>query len=99
MVDDVAEVYVNGVKAAELVWRGDRYQTVNFPERMGLRLGSNVLAVHCRNDHGNGKIDVGLFSQGDEQAAAAILDRVLEAVPDSADLQQLRAEWKATRGR
>ncbi len=77
MVDDVAEIYVNGVKAAELAWRGDRYQTVNFPEHMGLRLGSNVLAVHCRNDNANGKIDVGLLSQGDEQAAAEILDRVL----------------------
>ena len=89
MVDDVAEVYVNGVKAAELAVVGDRYQTVNFPERMGLRLGSNVLAVHCRNDKGAGRIDVALLSQGDEQAAAEILDRVLQAVPDSADLQQL----------
>jgi hypothetical protein len=60
--DDGAEVYVNGVLAALVP--GDNHEHDPIPltvkGRAALRVGKNLLAVHCHNDQGEQGIDVGL---------------------------------------
>ena len=62
--DDNAEVYINGVE----VCRTAGYVTVYRVQKISaaikqalVRTGTNVLAVHCRQDFGGQFIDVGIF--------------------------------------
>ncbi len=60
--DDDAEIYINGVLAAQLNQLATSYiQTeVSSAARSACRQGRNVLAVHCHNLEGSQYIDVGL---------------------------------------
>jgi WD40 repeat protein len=63
--DDDAEVYLNGILAAQAGGYTTGYEPVLVrPEaRQALRAGGNVLAVHCRNVKGPQYIDAGLLVQ------------------------------------
>jgi hypothetical protein len=96
--DDYADIYINGVKVPRVVAK-DRYKIVYCSPETKLRLGRNVLAVHCGNTWGYGKVDVSLRSQENEATIRTILSQVLEAQPDIEQFQQRRAEWQADRDR
>ena len=59
-----AEVYINGVPAAEAEGRSRRYSTASIaPEaRATLKKGANVIAVHCTQTEGRHSIDVGIVT-------------------------------------
>jgi hypothetical protein len=58
--DDAAEIYVNGILAAELPGAAG-YDTVSLSARVraALKPGKNIVAVHCHQDRGGQGIDVG----------------------------------------
>jgi hypothetical protein len=60
--DEQAEVYVNGVVVAMLTGWSQGYQTIDLPASAlsALTVGSNTIAVHCRNTSPPQIIDVGL---------------------------------------
>ena len=61
--DDDARIYINGVEAAACSGHSDgayRHVTPFQPARDALRIGNNVLAVHCHQGGGGQYIDVGL---------------------------------------
>lgn len=62
--DEQAEVFVNGVSVAALTSWSQGYQTVELPAAAlsALMVGSNTIAVHCRNTSAPQIIDVGLGS-------------------------------------
>jgi hypothetical protein len=64
--DDDAEVYINGVLAwsCKNCWTGDyvQYPLSNDIKKL-LKIGKNLIAVHCKNPRGNGFIDVGLAGE------------------------------------
>jgi Domain of unknown function (DUF4965)/Domain of unknown function (DUF5127)/Domain of unknown function (DUF1793)/Domain of unknown function (DUF4964) len=60
--DDGAEIYVNGVLAAALPGASrEKYvlTALGAHGRAALKVGQNLLAVHCHNDQGEQGIDVG----------------------------------------
>ncbi|WP_315855014.1 family 43 glycosylhydrolase [Stieleria varia] len=58
--DESAEVFLNGVPIATLKGYSTDYQVIEIPndKRDALRLGNNVLAVHCNQTGGGQFIDV-----------------------------------------
>lgn len=60
--DDAAEIYINGVLAAEFVGWTSQYEpfALSSSARRLLRAGSNVIAIHCHQDSGGQYIDCGL---------------------------------------
>jgi hypothetical protein len=60
--DEDATVYINGKVAAEAKGFSETYTTVVMldPGREALKVGRNVIAVHCRQTGGGQCIDVGL---------------------------------------
>ena len=98
-VDDFADIYINGVQLPRAKFVRDRYQTLNCSNEVKLRHGRNIVAVHCWNSRGYGKIDVSLRAQEDEEAIDAILAQLIDARPDIEQFQERRAEWQADRDR
>ena len=68
MHGDSARVYINGRLAAALDSHRDSYTSIPVSAQAVrvLKTGRNVLAVHCRNSHGEQFIDVGLVAEGPE---------------------------------
>jgi len=64
--DDEAEIYVNGVLAADLDTWSQAYKKVTIRDeaRAAVKMGLNVLAVHCHNIGGNQIVDVRLRDIG-----------------------------------
>jgi hypothetical protein len=58
--DEDAEIYLNGVRVAELKGYVTGYVRVPLEDPSLLRSGSNVIAVHCRQTGGGQFIDVGI---------------------------------------
>jgi Domain of unknown function (DUF4965)/Domain of unknown function (DUF1793)/Domain of unknown function (DUF4964)/Domain of unknown function (DUF5127) len=61
--DDDAEVFINGVLAWSCTkcWTSDYVQQpLSNDIKKLLKIGKNIIAVHCKNPRGNGFIDVGL---------------------------------------
>lgn len=73
--DDDAEIYINGVLAAQTKGYIVEYQElkVTAEGRAALRAGENVIAVHCRQDFGGQYIDV--IPLPDRKAGLAELQR------------------------
>jgi len=87
--DDAAEVYLNGVLAA--VFPGASYEgyaaaAVLPAAKAALKVGKNVIAVHCNDEGGRRYIDVGLIdstqSAGDDPH---IVSRRIRYMPELAD--------------
>ena len=91
-VNDFAEVFINGVRAAEKEvhypphwWEG----VLEVASGAKLKQGENVLAVHCQNryEKGYGKIDVGLYLRADEDSSLEkIVKSALKQTPDRTEL-------------
>lgn len=62
--DEDAEVYLNGVRICQLGGYTTDYEQVDLGEdaRRALKLGTNVLAVHCHQTTGGQYIDVGILA-------------------------------------
>ncbi len=65
--DEDADVYVNGKRVLRLSGYTTEYQEVELPgeARLALRVGRNVLAVHCRQTRGGQYIDVGILTEAE----------------------------------
>ncbi len=61
--DEDAEVYLNGVKVAELRKYVTSYIDVPLPDASLLKAGRNVLAIHCRQSEGGQFIDAGIVDE------------------------------------
>ena len=59
-----AEVYINGVPAAEAEGQSRRYATVSIAPaaRATLKKGANVIATHCTQSGRRNSIDVGIVT-------------------------------------
>ncbi len=93
-VDDAeAEFYLNGVLAAKGAWADFDYQRwdCNNEAARSLRPGKNVLAVHCKNLNGPGRIDVELYhvSRAGQDALLDVLTYAIDAKPDDPTLHIL----------
>jgi tetratricopeptide (TPR) repeat protein len=93
-IDDNADVFINGVLAARGAWVGTKYQQldVSVDGAQAIRPGANVLAVHCTNVNGGGKIDVGLYVGDNRALRERLLTAALKASPDSPALLKQRSE-------
>jgi outer membrane protein assembly factor BamB len=79
--DDDAEIYLNGVRANQVRDYSTAYHEYRVQEEaaQALVLGTNVLAVHCRQDFGAQYIDVGLLSRPQGPAAVGEMAAMEEA--------------------
>ncbi len=70
--DEAAEVYINGVRVAQVQEYTTRYEPVPLAPaaRAALRKGKNVIAVHCKQTGGGQYIDLGLVVAATDQAQA-----------------------------
>jgi hypothetical protein len=59
--DEDADVYVNGVRVASVTGYTTEYETMAMPQaaKQALKIGRNVLAIHCRQTGGGQYIDAG----------------------------------------
>lgn len=64
--DNEAEVYLNGIGAATLDNFDDQYQTIPMSEaaRTGLKMGKNLIVVHCHQAGGGQYVDAGIVRSG-----------------------------------
>lgn len=75
--DDDVEVYLNGnVVLTEGIMNGGQPEEITLPDdaKAMLQVGSNILAIHCRNNGGPGFIDAGLFGTHVVQATTLVTD-------------------------
>ncbi len=60
--DEDCEVYINGVQVTSLGGYTTSYINIPISKNGGLKKGTNVIAVHCKQTGGGQFIDVGLFT-------------------------------------
>ncbi len=62
--DDTAEVYINGVLARRSTGWTSQYEVLDMTSegRKALRVGKNVIAIHCHQDAGGQYVDLGFVS-------------------------------------
>jgi len=61
--DEDATVWLNGERAARLRGWTTQYEEREMSSRASLRVGRNVLAVHCQQTYGGQYIDVGMMAE------------------------------------
>ena len=61
--DEDAEIFLNGIKVAELRGFVGTYVEVPLPDASLLKVGRNVIAIHCRQSEGGQFIDAGLIDE------------------------------------
>ena len=66
--DEDCQIYINGIKAAEMGGYADyKYVSISNEARASIKVGEkNVIAVHCYNGGGAGNIDVGIYKNSYE---------------------------------
>jgi hypothetical protein len=67
--DEDTTAYINGIKAAEVTWYNTDYELapVAAAAAGALRVGENVIAMHCRQTTGGQYIDAGLIAIKDHR--------------------------------
>ncbi|GGF38144.1 glycoside hydrolase family 2 protein [Echinicola rosea] len=80
--DDECVVYINGVKAAELENWTSSYTTTTISDEAKRALvanGTNVIAIHCKQNTGGQYIDAGLsIVTGNEALSSKILESIMK---------------------
>jgi len=87
--DDGAEAYINGVLAGVFLqasWKSYKTVSVTPKARAALKVGKNVIAVHCNDVGGQRYIDVGLID-GTQSSSddPHVVSRSLRYLPQLAD--------------
>jgi hypothetical protein len=94
-IDDVAEIYINGVLAASGTWNGGEYEQLRVsPEAVrAIQPGTNLFSIHCHNNDfdrgGRSGIDVGLYRE-DVSVRKRLLSAALSTSPESPELLRQR---------
>jgi hypothetical protein len=72
--DEDVEIYLNGVLAAKLPgFFGDYVEVEVSPEAIAaLRLGNNIVAVHCHQNGGGQGVDVGILALKPQKVASPV---------------------------
>lgn len=83
--DEDAEVFINGVEAFTSTFRDGRPAEAFLSEeaKSAIKIGSNVIAIHCRNTDGPGYIDAGLS-----------ITKTMDAMTLIEDARFNGSEWK-----
>jgi tetratricopeptide (TPR) repeat protein len=89
LIDDFAEIYLNGVLAAKVGAVDHLYKRtiVECSREARLQRGENVLAIHCHNLWSDGVIDVGLNVQADSADMLSGFTELLQQLPNGKELQ------------
>ncbi|GHC50352.1 glycoside hydrolase family 2 protein [Roseibacillus persicicus] len=61
--DEDAEIYLNGILVGKVAGYATGYLDIPLLDESALKVGENVLAVHCRQTYGGQYIDVGLVDE------------------------------------
>jgi len=65
--DDIFELYINGVKVVDTgyKWADNVQEELSVKIKKALKIGKNVIAVHCHNQQGGAFLDFGLMKKNE----------------------------------